>query len=298
MASASRGGPALAISSIGTRSRISSSGPSRSTRPSTSAATVLVLGPTPRISPTISGSWITLRNPAAPAGRAPGGRSASSSTRCSTPTVSGLPHSGQRPPRRGSRPAPADAAGAVPVEVVLALLGEELDRAGEPVAGLQRPPDGAVVEVGVEHRGLPAQRRRRVRVGVGDQPVAVQRRHPPVHRRVGGQAGLHREDVLGQVGVAVRDRVEARLRAQRREPRRPDVRRHQVAALAGLQGDLQQVARVQPEDRPAVRAEVADPPERRGEPRGRGRGRAGRSGGAPCGSGRPACRSWRSPPRA
>ena len=41
------------------------------------------------------GSWIRLVNPAAPGGRYPGGRSASSATRCSTPTVRGLPHCGQ-----------------------------------------------------------------------------------------------------------------------------------------------------------------------------------------------------------
>ena len=187
------------------------------------------------------------------AGSPPAGRPAPRPG-CSTPTVSGLPHSGQRPPcLAGLRRLPVDAAGPVAVGVVLALLREELDRAGEPVAGAQRLLDREVVQRRwSKQRRLAGQRLRRVRVRVGDQAVAVQAGHPPVHLRVGGQAGLHREDVVGQVGVAVGDRVEAGLRAQRGEPRRPDVRRHQVAVRAGLQRDLQQVARVQAEDRAAV----------------------------------------------
>ena len=82
-----------------------------------------------------------------------------------------------------------DVAGAVAVEVVLALLGEELDGAAEAVAGAQRPVDGEVVDVGqLERRRLPAEHGRRVRVGVGHQPVPVEAGHPPVHRGVGGQA--------------------------------------------------------------------------------------------------------------
>jgi hypothetical protein len=154
----------------------------------------------------------------------------------------------------------------VAVGVVLALLREKLDGAGEAVARAQRVADGEVVEAGGEQRRLASQGRRRMGVRVGHQAVAVQAGHPPVDRRVGAQAGLDGEDVVGEVGVAVGDGVEARLAAQGREPRRPDVRGHEVAVLAGLEGDLEQVARVQAQDGPAVGAEVADPSERGGEP--------------------------------
>ncbi len=155
----------------------------------------------------------------------------------------------------------ADVALAVAVQMVLAFLGEELDGAAVALAGLQRPPHGEVVDVGREHARLPPQHRRRVRVRVAHQPVAVQRRHPPVHGGVRGEPGLQREDVPGQVGVAVVDRVKARLGAEHGEPGGPHVGRHQVGAGAALKGDLQQVARVEAEDRPPVRGDVADAPE-------------------------------------
>jgi hypothetical protein len=169
----------------------------------------------------------------------------------------------ERPGLLGVDPHPALA---VPVQVILALLGEELDGARQAVPGAQRRRDGEVVHLGVEDGGLAAQHRRGVRVGVAHQAVPVQRGAGPVHRRIGGQAGLHREDVIGQVGVAVPHRVEAGLRAEDGEPRRPHVRGHQEAARAGRQRDVQQVTRVEPEDGPAVRGQVADPGQRRGDP--------------------------------
>src|SRR5262249_31233418 len=74
----------------------------------------------------------------------------------------------------------------------------------------------------------------------------------------GRQAGLHREDVAGEIAVALLDRIEARLRAKRREPRRPDMGRHRMGVGSRLQGDLKEVARVEAEDRPAVGGDVAD----------------------------------------
>ena len=53
---------------------------------------------------------------------------------------------------------------AMAVEVVFALVGEELDRADIAAAGLQRVLDGEVVEVAVEGGRLPAKLARRVRV--------------------------------------------------------------------------------------------------------------------------------------
>ncbi len=158
----------------------------------------------------------------------------------------------------GLRRLEADVAGAVAVQVVLPLLGEELDGAGVPLPRLERLPDGEVVHLGREGAGLAPQHRRRVGVRVADQGEAVELRHPPVHRRVGGEAGLDGEDVRREVAVAVVDRVESRLRAQGREPGGPDVGGDEVGVGAALQGDLEQVARVEPEDRPPVRRDVAD----------------------------------------
>ena len=281
------------------RCRIDSSGPNRSTSRPTAASTDFDFGPTPSSSPTTCGSCTRQRHPGAPAGAYPGARSASASTRCSTPTVTGLPQTGQRPSRaRVSAGSSRTSQVRCPSRWYLPSSGKNSIVPSSPTPVSSAAAHPLVRQVAGQHRRLPAQRRRRVRVGVGDQPVAVQRGDPVVHRRVGGQPGLDREDVPGQVGVAVGDRVEAGLRAERREPGRPDVRRHQVAALAGVQQRLQQVAGVQPEDRPAVGGDVADPGQPPGQLGGHARGRARRAGGAPCGSSRPACRSWRSPPTA
>ncbi len=292
--------PARATSSRGIRSRMSISGPSRATSCENGLLDGARLGPDAvdlrRGSP--AGARDSGTDRSAPA-RASSGRSASSSTRCITPTVSGLPQAGQSPcaPPRLRR-LQAHAAGAVAVQVVLALLGEELDRAAVPLPRLQRPADREVVEVGVEGAGLAAQHGRRVGVRVADQGEAVEPRDPPVHRRIGGEPRLHREDVRRQIAVALLHRVEARLRAQDGEPGRPDVGGDQIGVRPALQGDLQQVPRVEPEDGPAVRVEVADRARasRAGAPPCRGWRR--RSGGGPSASGPPSCRWWRSPPPA
>ena len=61
-----------------------------------------------------------------------------------------------------------------------------------------------------------------------------------------------------QVPIAVVHGVEARLGAQRGEPRGPDVGRHQVRSGPRLQRHLQQMPGVQSQDRPPVRVQVAD----------------------------------------
>ena len=88
--------PAWPMSSSGTVRRMSSSAPRAATRWFSCDSTVLDFAPTPWISPRISCSW--MRCSTWPSRWWPAGRSARSSTRLSTPTVSGLPHSGQRPP--------------------------------------------------------------------------------------------------------------------------------------------------------------------------------------------------------
>jgi hypothetical protein len=76
--------------------------------------------------------------------------------------------------------------------------------------------------------------------------------------------------VAGQVAVAFLDRVEAGLRAERGEPRRPDVRRHEVGVRPGVERHFQQIARIEAEDGPAVGSDVADPREAGRQPVGAG----------------------------
>src|SRR2546430_194180 len=188
MASPSSDPPTRRTSSTGTSRRIPSSGPSAATSRPTSPFTFLLFGPVPRSSPMMYGSWIRLVNPAAPGGRV------------QHADGEGLPALRadllQRPGLLGLPPPPALA---VPVQVVLPLLGEELDRARQAVPGAQRRRDGKVAELGVEHGGLPPQHRRGMRVGVADQAVPVQRGAGPVHRRGGGRGrGPPREGVRPQ----------------------------------------------------------------------------------------------------
>ena len=150
--------------------------------------------------------------------------------------------------------------------MVLALFREELERASVPLARFQGPAQGEVVEVGVEHAHLASQLLRRVGVGVRDEAKAVEGGDPPVHRRVGREPRLDREDVLREVPVAFVDRVEARLRPERGEPGGPDVGGHEVRPGVRFEGELEEVPGVEPENRPPVGIEVADPREARGHP--------------------------------
>ncbi len=134
-----------------------------------------------------------------------------------------------------------DVAVAVSIQVVFPLLGVQLDRAAIALPRLQCPPDGVVVLLSLEEVGLPSQHGRRVGIPVGHEPVAIERRHLPVHLWVGGEACLHGKDVVRQVTVTIGDGVEAALGSQRREPRRPDVGRHEIGIGARLEHDLEQV---------------------------------------------------------
>src|SRR5262249_59699203 len=70
---------------------------------------------------------------------------------------------------------------AMAVEMVLAFLGEELDRAGEALAGLERAADGEIVELAVERSRLAAELAGRMGVRVRHQAIAVEERHPTGH---------------------------------------------------------------------------------------------------------------------
>ena len=62
----------------------------------------------------------------------------------------------------------------------------------------------------------------------------------------------------GQIAVAGVNGVKARLGAQGGKPRRPDMGRHQIGTRARLQGDFQEMAGIQPQDRSAIGFQVTD----------------------------------------
>ena len=187
----------------------------------------------PRPAPRAAGSGCE-RDAARPGGRLRGGRPVSS-TRCITPTVTSLPQTGQMPPCAsvvgGSQAMPQarwPSRWYLPSSGKNSIVPQDTP-CGSPASGAALE-KGGVGQLGVEKGRLARQLLGRVRVGVGDQRVAVQVRHAPVHRRIGREAGLQGEDVRRQVAEALLHRVEAGLRAEQREPGRPDVRGDQVAA--------------------------------------------------------------------
>ena len=97
--SATQGPATRWMSSTGTCRRISNSGPSSPSIFSYCSRVFLPAADPPVEAAITSGRGARLSKGLAPWGRKPSGRSASSSTRCSTPMVSFFPHTGHRPPR-------------------------------------------------------------------------------------------------------------------------------------------------------------------------------------------------------
>ena len=166
----------------------------------------------------------------------------------------------------GLRRFQADVAGAVAVQVVLALLGEKFDGALETLARLDGAPEGRVTGLAGEQIGLARQLCRRMGVRVGDERAAVESGDAPVHRRVRRKTGLQGADVTGEVAETFLDGVKARESPQQGKVRRPDVRGDEHGLRACFQRHLQQVAAIQAENRPAVGMKVADALQPRGEP--------------------------------
>src|SRR5439155_20607575 len=152
----------------------------------------------------------------------------------------------------------AHAAVAMSIQVIFAFFGKKLNRAAVAVAGLQRVTDGPVVESAIEPTRLAADLSRRMSVGVRDELEAVELRQTTVHWRVGRQAGLQREDARRQNAVALLDGIEAALRAEHGEPRRPDMRRNEVSAIARFERNFEQITRIEAKDRAAIGVEVSD----------------------------------------
>ena len=99
MPSATHGPATAPISAMGVSRRMVNSSPSWASIFSYSWAVFFAVGDAPVDAAIASGRGARLSNGLAFSGRKPTGRSASSSTRCSTPMVSFLPHTGHRPPR-------------------------------------------------------------------------------------------------------------------------------------------------------------------------------------------------------
>ena len=99
MPSATHGPATAPISAMGVSRRMVNSSPSWASIFSYSWAVFFAVGDAPVEAAIASGRGARLSNGLAFSGRKPSGRSASSSTRCSTPMVSFLPHTGHTPPR-------------------------------------------------------------------------------------------------------------------------------------------------------------------------------------------------------
>jgi hypothetical protein len=147
---------------------------------------------------------------------------------------------------------------AMAVKMVLSFFGKELDGPPISVAGLKRLAHGEVIELRVKHAALAAQFGRRVGVGIGHQRVSIQIGKSPVHRWIRGQARFYRKDLRGQIAVALLHRVKARLGTQHRKPRRPNMGRDQVTSFTTLDGQLQQVTTVEPQNRTTIGGYIAD----------------------------------------
>ena len=90
-----------------------------------------------------------------------------------------------------------DSALAMPIGVVTAAFGKEVQRPGKPLACTQRAQHRKVVHRCAERSCLPAEHRRRMRIGVAHKPVVVKPGANPVHRWVRGESRLHGEDMFG-----------------------------------------------------------------------------------------------------
>ena len=138
--------------------------------------------------------------------------------------------------------------------MVLPLLGEELQRALVPIAGLQRPAQRKVVELGIEDADLAPQLLRRMGVGVRHQAGSG-----PGTTPASSSAGPRRGRSRPRRCAARDPRSSRRWRRSRTSSRGRRTRGSRYGQGtryepgSGLQCDLQQVPRVEPQDRPSVR---------------------------------------------
>ena len=152
-----------------------------------------------------------------------------------------------------------DAAGPMPIKVIFAFFGEEFQRsrvarsAGLLMQGVE---NAVVAGRALEKRGFAGEVLAGMGVGAGDHEQMVEVAPAPVHIRVGGKAGLGGEDVGRKIFETLVKTVEAGLRAEEGEPRRPDMGGNHVGA-GYLQHHRQQVFHVKAEDGAPVGLQVS-----------------------------------------
>ena len=97
-----------------------------------------------------------------------------------------------------------------------------------------------------------------MRVGIGNEREPVKRRKAPIHGRIGGKPRFQCVNVGRKVFETLLDVIEPGFGAEHREMRRPDVRGNKQRLGAGLEGHVEEVLAVQPQNGPAVGMQVAD----------------------------------------
>ena len=142
--------------------------------------------------------------------------------------------------------------------MILSLFREKLDRSAETLPRFERAFERGIGQFRIEKIALPAELGRRMGVGIGNHSVMVELRHPPIHQGIGRKPRFQSANLRGQIPETFLQRVETRKGAEQGKVRRPNVRGNQQALWAGVQGNLQQIPAVQPEDGPAVGADVPD----------------------------------------
>ena len=140
----------------------------------------------------------------------------------------------------------AQLAVAVSVKMIFTLLRKKFNRARK-ACGMRRFYSLCHFSIGkgrVEKIRLSAELLRGMCVRIGDERVIVERGEPPVHRRVGGEAGFHRMNIGRHIPKARFHRIEAGKRAEHGKMRRPDMRGDEDRLRADIHRDLQQVTAV------------------------------------------------------
>ena len=97
-----------------------------------------------------------------------------------------------------------------------------------------------------------------MRIGIGDEGESIEGRQPPVHGRIGGQAGFEGMNVRREVAEALLDGIEAGECAEEGEMGRPDMRGDEDGLGAGIQRDFEEIMGGQAKDRTAVGMDIAD----------------------------------------
>ena len=142
--------------------------------------------------------------------------------------------------------------------MVFPFLREKLERPVKfiRIMVFERRRNGRIAHFRIEEIGFPRKVRGRMRIRIGYHRESVERRQPPVHRRIGRQARFERMDMRRQVSKAFFDGVKARIGSEQRKMWRPNMRRDKDCLRTDIKRDLKQVPARKAEDGPSVRMQV------------------------------------------